>query len=85
MTLEEFISKLELIEQQARLTIMDPGHPHVVEHQRLIAGLARQLIVRLHDQLRGGDREAFDGAVRGGAEADADGPPMRPSRRLSPE
>jgi hypothetical protein len=66
MTLEEFISKLELIEEQARLTIADPHDVHIVEHQRLIAVLARQLIVRLHDQLRGGHRAAFDDATRAG-------------------
>ena len=56
MKLEELVTKLEQIEQQASLTLAEYPHGLTVERQRLIMGLARQLRAHLRDQLRHGGR-----------------------------
>ena len=56
MKLEEIVTKLEQIEQQAALTISEYPHGLTVERQRLIVGLARQLRMHMRDQLRQGRR-----------------------------
>lgn len=56
MKLEEIVTKLEQIEQQAALTISEYPHGLTVERQRLIVGLARQLRMHVRDQLRQGKR-----------------------------
>jgi hypothetical protein len=56
MKLEEIVTKLEQIEQQASLTISEYPHGLTVERQRLIVGLARQLRMHVRDQLRQGKR-----------------------------
>ena len=56
MKLEEIVTKLEQIEQQAGLTISEYPHGLTVERQRLIVGLARQLRMHVRDQLRQGRR-----------------------------
>jgi hypothetical protein len=57
MKLEELISKMEQIAQQAELTIADYPHGHPIERQRLIAAIARQVRAHLKDQLRHGARQ----------------------------
>ena len=57
MTLEQLISKLEQIEQQAHFTIREYPGTLALDRQRLIVGLARQLQIQIQDQLRGGARD----------------------------
>lgn len=70
MKLEEIIAKLEQIEQQANSTIGEyPGGP-VVERQRLVAALARQIKSQLKHQLRYGPRASVGlGGSLDGADA----------------
>jgi hypothetical protein len=51
MKLEELITKLEQIEQQAALTLSEYPHGLTVERQRLIVGIAKQVRSHLIDQL----------------------------------
>ena len=57
MRLEELITKLEQIEQQAALTLDEYPLGLTVERQRLILALAKQLQSHLRDQLRQGARD----------------------------
>jgi len=52
MKLEELITKLEQIEQQAALTLSEYPHGLTVERQRLIVGIAKQVRGHLIDQLQ---------------------------------
>ena len=52
MKLQELITKLEQIEQQAALTLSEYPHGLTVERQRLIVGIAKQVRAHLVDQLR---------------------------------
>jgi hypothetical protein len=52
MKLEELITKLEQIEQQAALTLSDYPHGLTVERQRLIVGIAKQVRAHLVGQLQ---------------------------------
>lgn len=56
MKLEELVTKLGQIEEQASLTLSEYPHGLTVERQRLIIGLARQMRSHMLDQLRGGER-----------------------------
>lgn len=55
--LEDLLSKVEQIEQQANLTLTEYPHGHTVERQRLIMAIAKQIRSHLSDQLRVGNRE----------------------------
>jgi hypothetical protein len=57
MKLEELLSKLEQIEQQAALTLHEYPNGLTVERQRLIMAIAKQVQSHLKDQLREGVRE----------------------------
>ena len=57
MKLEELLSKLEQIEQQATLTLHEHPNGLTLERQRLIMAIARQVQTHLREQLRGGARE----------------------------
>jgi hypothetical protein len=63
MTLEQLISKLEQIEQQAQFTIREYPGTLALDRQRLIIGLARQLQIQIQDQLRGGARDPLANAA----------------------
>ncbi len=52
MKLEELITKLEQIEQQAALTLSEYPHGLTIERQRLIVGIAKQVRGYLMDQLQ---------------------------------
>jgi len=52
MKLEELITKLEQIEQQAALTLTEYPRGLTVERQRLIVGIAKQVRAYLADQLQ---------------------------------
>jgi hypothetical protein len=52
MKLEELITKLEQIEQQAALTLSEYPRGLTVERQRLIVGIAKQVRAYLADQLQ---------------------------------
>ena len=56
MKLEELITKLGQIEQQASLTLSEYPHGLTVERQRLILGIAKQVRAHLEDQARAGQR-----------------------------
>jgi hypothetical protein len=58
MKLEEIITKLSQIEEQAALTLSEYPHGLTVERQRLIVGLAKQLRSNAEDQSRIGKRHA---------------------------
>lgn len=58
MKIEELISKLEQIEEQATLTLVEYPHGLTVERQRLVVALAKQLLSHLKDQLREAPRVA---------------------------
>ena len=57
LRLEELVTKLQQIEQQAALTLDEYPHGLTVERQRLIIGLAKQMQAHLRDQLHHGERE----------------------------
>lgn len=56
MKLQELITKLEQIEQQAALTLTEYPHGLTVERQRLIVGIAKQVRAYLADQLQVAER-----------------------------
>jgi hypothetical protein len=56
MKLEELITKLEQIEQQAALTLSEYPHGLTVERQRLIVGIAKQVRAYLVDQRQVAER-----------------------------
>lgn len=58
MKLEELITKLEQIEQQAALTLDEHPGGLTIERQRLILALAKQLGSHLKEQFRQGPRVA---------------------------
>jgi hypothetical protein len=64
MTLEQLISKLEQIEQQAHFTMREYPGTLTLDRQRLIVGLSRQLQIQIQDQLRGGARDPLATAAR---------------------
>ena len=57
MRLEDLLSKVEQIEEQANLTLTEYPNGHTLERQRLIMAIAKQIRSHLADQLRLGDRE----------------------------
>lgn len=57
MRLEELLTKLQQIEQQAALTLDEYPQGLTVERQRLIIGLAKQMQSHLRDQVRHGERQ----------------------------
>jgi hypothetical protein len=57
MKLEDLITKMEQIEQQAALTLDEYPNGLTVERQRLVIAIARQVRAHLSDQLRAGPRE----------------------------
>jgi hypothetical protein len=57
MKLEDLVTKMEQIEQQAALTLDEYPDGLTVERQRLVMAIARQVRAHLVDQLRGGPRE----------------------------
>ena len=59
MKLEELLSKLEQIEQQAALTLDEYPNGLTLERQRLIMAIAKQIQAHVLSQLRGGPREPF--------------------------
>jgi hypothetical protein len=63
MKLEELITKLEQIEQQASLTLDEYPHGLTVERQRLIIALAKQLQSHLKAQQQDGPRDIVDEAA----------------------
>ena len=58
MKLEELITKLEQIEQQAALTLDEYPGGLTIERQRLILAIAKQLKAHLKEQARLGPRVA---------------------------
>ncbi len=56
MKLEELLTKIQQIEDQASLTLSEYPRGLTVERQRLIIGIARQIRAHLDDQLRAGQR-----------------------------
>ena len=56
LKLEELLTKLQQIEQQAALTLSEYPQGLTVERQRLIMGLAKQMQSHLRDQFRHGER-----------------------------
>ncbi len=56
MKLEELLTKIEQIEDQASLTLSEYPRGLTVERQRLIIGIAKQIRGYLEDQLRAGER-----------------------------
>lgn len=58
LKLEELITKLAQIEEQASTTLREFPHGLTVERQRLIVGIAKQVRSHLEDQLRRGSRVA---------------------------
>jgi hypothetical protein len=56
LKLQELLTKLRQIEQQAALTLSEYPHGLTVERQRLIIGLAKQMQSHLRDQFRHGER-----------------------------
>jgi hypothetical protein len=57
LKLEQLITKIEQIEQQAALTLHESPNGHTVERQRLIIAIAKQVRSHLVDQLESGKRE----------------------------
>lgn len=72
MKLEELITKLEQIEQQAALTLSEYPHGLTIERQRLIVGIAKQVRGHLMDQLQ--LRHPAQNDSRGGAEPESQVP-----------
>lgn len=60
MNLEDLVSKLEQIEQQATLTLAEYPRGLPMERLRLIGAIARQVRTHLRDQLRHGAREPLE-------------------------
>jgi hypothetical protein len=60
LKLEQLVTKIEQIEQQAALTLGEYPHGHTVERQRLIIAIAKQVRSHLVDQLEAGEREPLD-------------------------
>jgi hypothetical protein len=59
MKLEELITKMEQIEEQAALTLNEYPHGHTRERQRLVMAIAKQVRSHLVDQLEAGFRESL--------------------------
>jgi hypothetical protein len=59
MKLEELITKMEQIEEQAALTLHEYAHAHTRERQRLVMAIAKQVRAHLIDQLEAGARESL--------------------------
>jgi hypothetical protein len=57
LKLEDLLSKVQQIEEQANLTLTEYPNGHTLERQRLIMAIAKQVRSHLADQLRLGDRE----------------------------
>lgn len=57
LKLEDLLSKVEQIEEQANLTLTEYPNGHTLERQRLIMAIAKQIRSHLTDQLRLGSRE----------------------------
>ena len=57
LKLEDLLSKVEQIEEQANLTLTEYPNGHTLERQRLIMAIAKQVRSHLADQLRLGDRQ----------------------------
>jgi hypothetical protein len=64
MKLEDLLSKLEQIEQQASLTLREYPNGLTLERQRLILAIAKQVQAHLRDQLREGGREPVSEELR---------------------
>lgn len=64
MKLEDLLSKLEQIEQQASLTLREYPNGLTLERQRLILAIAKQVQAHLRDQLREGAREPVSEELR---------------------
>lgn len=62
--LEDLLSKVEQIEQQANLTLSEYPNGHTVERQRLIMAIAKQIRSHLADQVRLGEREPKVAVIR---------------------
>src|SRR3954471_22317572 len=56
LRLDELVAKLAQIEEQASLTLSESPRL-IVERQRLIIGIAKQVQSHLEDQIRRGERE----------------------------
>ena len=56
LKLEEMLTKLQQIEQQAALTLDEYPRGLALERQRLIVALAKQMQTHLRDQFRHGER-----------------------------
>jgi hypothetical protein len=69
MKLEEILTKLEQIEEQAALTLTEYPRGLTVERQRLIVGLTKQLRSHVEDQLRHGPRQVLAPAAGEDTEA----------------
>ena len=59
LKLEDLLSKIAQIDEQAALTLAEYPNGHTIERQRLIIAIARQMRSHLQDQLRQGEREEF--------------------------
>lgn len=57
LKLEQLVTKIQQIEQQAVLTLHEYPNGHTVERQRLIMAIARQVRSHLLDQLEAGERQ----------------------------
>lgn len=68
MKLEELVTKMEQIEEQAALTLQEYPHGHTKERLRLLLAIAKQVRAHLSDQLGAGSRQALraDGEVKVG-------------------
>ena len=60
MKLEELITKMQQIEEQASLTLHEYPHGHTKERVRLLLAIAKQVRAHLADQLQAGGREALN-------------------------
>ena len=59
LKLEDLVSKIDQIDEQAALTLSEYPSGHTVERQRLIMAIARQIRSHLLDQARLGPRTLF--------------------------
>ena len=57
LKLQDLISKIEQIDEQAALTLSEYPNGHTIERQRLIIAIARQIRSHLQDQVQLGERE----------------------------
>lgn len=64
LKLEDLLSKIEQIDQQAALTLSEYPNGHTLERQRLIIAIARQIRSHLQDQVRLGEREPRVALIR---------------------